>query len=84
MDVKQLRNLERAQEQVPWHSRTVLKARGRHAYLVHRQDRRDQLREDGRVFIGLVGVGPRETDPWSDKKLESKTEKLLNAQVTKE
>ena len=44
---------------------------------------RAQLREDGRVFVGLVGIGPREVDSWSDKKLELKTEKLLNIQVNK-
>ena len=44
---------------------------------------RAQLREDGRVFIGLVGIGPKESDAWSEKKLEAKTEKLLNVQVNK-
>ena len=39
---------------------------------------RAQLREDGRVFVGLVGIGPRDSDAWSDKKLEAKTERLLN------
>ena len=32
-----------------------------------------QLREDGRVFVGHVGIGPRESDSWSDAKLEAKT-----------
>ena len=44
---------------------------------------RAQLREDGRVFVGLVGIGPREGDEWSDRKLEAKTERLLNVQVDK-
>jgi len=44
---------------------------------------RAQLREDGRVFIGFVGIGPKESDAWSEKKLEAKTEKLLNVQVNK-
>jgi hypothetical protein len=42
---------------------------------------RAQLREDGRIFIGLVGIGPRESDSWSDKKMEMKTEELLKVQI---
>ena len=41
------------------------------------------MREDGRVFVGMVGIGPRESDAWSDRKMEAKTEKLLNVQVNK-
>ena len=36
---------------------------------------RAQLREDGRVFVVLVGIGPRESESWSDKKVEAKTER---------
>ena len=43
-----------------------------------------QLREDGGVFIGHVGIGPRECDSWSDAKLEAKTEGLLKVQIHKE
>ena len=45
---------------------------------------RAQLREDGRVFIGHVGILPRECDEWSDAKYQSKTEKLLNVQIRKD
>ncbi len=45
---------------------------------------RAQPREDGRVFVGLVGLGPRESYSWSDHKLDVKTEKLLNVHVGKE
>jgi hypothetical protein len=44
---------------------------------------RAQLREDGRVFIGHVGILPRECESWSEKKLEAKAEKLLHVKVTK-
>ena len=33
------------------------------------------------MSIGLVGIGPKESDAWSDKKPEAKTEKLRNVQV---
>ena len=35
---------------------------------------RAQLREDGKIFVGLVGIGPRESNAWSDKKLEMAAE----------
>jgi hypothetical protein len=44
---------------------------------------RAQLREDGRVFIGHVGILPRESDSWSDRKLEAKAEKLLYVKIAK-
>ena len=43
---------------------------------------RAQLREDGRVVIGHVGILPRECGSWSDKKLEGKAEKLLHVKIT--
>ncbi len=44
---------------------------------------RAQLREDGRVFVGHVGILPRELDSWSEEKLASKAEKLLHIKITK-
>jgi len=44
---------------------------------------RAQLREDGRILLGHVGILPRESDEWSDEKFKSKTEKLLNVQIEK-
>ena len=43
-----------------------------------------QLREDGRVLIGHVGIGPKECDSWSDAKLEAKIEKVWKVQIHKE
>ena len=43
-----------------------------------------QPREDGRVSVGLVSIGPRECDSWSTSKLEMKTENLLKVQIHKE
>jgi hypothetical protein len=45
---------------------------------------RAQLREDGRVFIGHVGILPKECETWSEGKLQAKTERLLNVQIAKE
>ncbi len=42
---------------------------------------RAQLREDGRAFVGLVGIGPRQSDAWSDTTIEATTDRLLNVQV---
>ena len=44
---------------------------------------RAQLREDGRIRFGHVGILPRESDEGSDGKLKSKTEKLVNVQIEK-
>ena len=44
---------------------------------------RAQLRENGRVFVGHVGILPRECDSWSDQKLERKAEKILHVKITK-
>jgi hypothetical protein len=43
-----------------------------------------QLREDGRILVGHVGIGPRECDSWCDAKLEAKVEKLWKVQIHKE
>ncbi len=45
---------------------------------------RAQLREDGRVFIGHVGILPKECEAWSEGKLQAKTERFLNVQIAKE
>ena len=45
---------------------------------------RAQLREDGRILVGHVGILPRESDDWSEEKFTTKTEKLLNVQIKKE
>ena len=45
---------------------------------------RAQLREDGRILVGHVGILPRESDDWSEEKSTTKTEKLLNVHVKKE
>ena len=45
---------------------------------------RNQLREDGRVFIGTVGILPHACDDWSGEKLKRKTERLLHVHVEKD
>ena len=45
---------------------------------------RAQLREDGRILVGHVGILPRESDDWSEEQFTTKTEKLLNVQIKKE
>ena len=42
---------------------------------------RAQLREDGRVMIGHVGILPRESEGWSDDKIQRKVENLFDMQV---